>query len=134
MPLAGWKLTSLARRLYVPCRYMFFGTSTGRRLVSWLQSQRCYHDKVPTYHPKVTAIPFALSPEQAIRRTAPFIACNMIFDEATRAFASAFLPGLVEPPRPLKIEPVFIPAWFVDTEVAAKFTVHEGESTVPVCL
>lgn len=81
----------------------------------------------------LSAIPFAISPEEAIYQSA-LKACFHIdnYSALMQAILNRCFPRSYETPRPLKIEPVYLPTWLVDAEVTAKISDHTANSTVQV--
>ncbi|KAJ6531760.1 hypothetical protein B0H19DRAFT_1188431 [Mycena capillaripes] len=75
---------------------------------------------VTAYSPKVRAFPFKISPEQAIFQLSICAAAGG--DVLTRVITRFGAP----PIQPVKIVPVYFPAWFIDAEVEAKVTTSAG--------
>ncbi|KAG1750771.1 hypothetical protein EDB19DRAFT_1676880 [Suillus lakei] len=73
-------------------------------------SPRSYSQNVPQYHPKVRAIPFAFSKEAAIRHVA-------YFRDFIGSLGAKYIGGNFQPIQPIRIQPVYFPAWFLDAEV-----------------
>ena len=81
------------------------------------------------------AIPFAFSKEEAIRQMMIPAARLGAYQNLPRALLSTHLPWLgINPPRPKRIEAMYLPTWVVDAEIRGKAWVnlqgHGGQKLV----
>ncbi|KAJ7284956.1 hypothetical protein C8J57DRAFT_1289983 [Mycena rebaudengoi] len=104
------------------------------RRVSALRTQAFYRalSTHQLYPDKVYAYPFKISTAEAILQLGPYAS---IFHGgaglAISAAAARFLPFLgFRPPQPLKIVPVYFPAWIIDAEVAASVSASTDRGKV----
>ncbi|KAJ6619715.1 hypothetical protein B0H10DRAFT_2024587 [Mycena sp. CBHHK59/15] len=86
----------------------------------------------PLYSPKVQAYPFKLSTSEAIVQLAPY--GSLFSPDSPGAHLSSlgarFLPFLgFQPQQPIKIVPVYFPAWLIDAEVEAKVSLSTDRGT-----
>lgn len=97
-----------------------------------LDSRQRRHDQSDSL---LSAIPFAVSPEEAIQQSGLKVCFHIRnYPAFIRTVFSKFSSTLYEPPRPIRIEPVYFPTWLVDAEVTAKILEHTDDSTVQVNL
>ncbi|KAG0706822.1 hypothetical protein DFH29DRAFT_900197 [Suillus ampliporus] len=90
-------------------------------------SPRSYSQKVPQYHPKVRAIPFAFSKETAIRHVGLAASVGCLFRDFLGSLGAKYLGGNFQPIQPIRIQPVYFPAWFVDAEVESHMNARDDE-------
>jgi len=70
------------------------------------------------YHKKVTALPFALSGDDAIRHVGPWASAGVRRKRYFRSLLAKHLPGLgFQPLQPDGLQAVYMPVWFIDGEV-----------------
>ncbi|KII89960.1 hypothetical protein PLICRDRAFT_685581 [Plicaturopsis crispa FD-325 SS-3] len=88
----------------------------------------------PTYHPKVRAFPFVISPEDALRRMGPYFTFHKDqytgkWSDSLKALGAQALPFFFDwtPPQPERMQAVYLPVWFMDAEVQAR--IHDGDDT-----
>lgn len=66
----------------------------------------------------ILAYPFQLSPEEALVQLAPYASALCLFKDLLGSLGARLLPGFgFKPVQPLRITPVYFPAWIVDAEV-----------------
>ncbi|KAG2128135.1 hypothetical protein BD769DRAFT_1667689 [Suillus cothurnatus] len=90
-------------------------------------SLRSYSQNVPQYHPKVRAIPFAFSKEAAIRHVGVVASAGCLFRDFIGSFGAKYIGGNFQPIQPIRIQPVYFPAWFLDAEVESYLTDEDDE-------
>jgi hypothetical protein len=92
---------------------------------------------VPLYlilHCLRLAFPFVISQEDAIVQLGPYASRASVSGGLLGSLGARFLPGFgFKPLQPTRIQPVYLPAWFVDAEVEAKAVTADNEGQ-PVCI
>lgn len=87
-----------------------------------------------------SALPFALSPEDAMYTLAPYASANCYFPNLVSSVLAYFLPREFAKDRltifrPTRIEPVYFPGWIIDAEVEVDAqSKDEGDEPVKVNL
>ncbi|KAG2110867.1 uncharacterized protein F5147DRAFT_687596 [Suillus discolor] len=90
-------------------------------------SPRSYSQIIPQYHPKVRAIPFAFSKEAAIRHVGVAASAGCFFRDFVGSLGAKYIGGNFQPIQPIRIQPVYFPAWFLDAEVESYLTDEDDE-------
>ncbi|KAF9468108.1 hypothetical protein BDZ94DRAFT_1247203 [Collybia nuda] len=77
---------------------------------------------------QLRAYPFQLSPEDAVVQLAPYASTLCVFKNFLGSLGARYLPGFgFEPIRPLRITPVYFPAWVVDAEVQVDVSYNDTQ-------
>ncbi|KAF8656829.1 hypothetical protein AX16_002377 [Volvariella volvacea WC 439] len=94
-------------------------------------ASRLYSSRSPTYpFSNLRAFPFAISPQDAIVQLGPFASVTCMFNGLLGSLGARFLPGFgFEPLKPVRITPVYFPAWIIDAEVQASVHLSHGEES-----
>lgn len=80
------------------------------------------------------AYPFQLSPEDAIVQLAPYASLLCLFKDFLGSLGARYLPGFgFEPIRPIRMTPVYFPAWIVDAEVQVDVSYEDVQVRESYC-
>jgi hypothetical protein len=74
-----------------------------------------------------------MSPQDAIIYAGPYASAACMFKDIVGSLGARFLPGFgFNPIRPIRIEPVYFPAWIIDGEVEAMVSMSSDDETEQV--
>ena len=78
----------------------------------------------------VPAIPFAFSKEAAIRHVGVAASAGCLFRDFLGSLGAKYIGGNFQPIQPIRIQPVYFPAWFLDAEVESYLNDEDHERQV----
>ncbi|KAG1717634.1 uncharacterized protein EDB91DRAFT_1259462 [Suillus paluster] len=94
------------------------------RDINRTSSPRTYSQNSADQH--VPAIPFAFSKEAAIRHVGLAASVGCLFRNFLGSLGAKYIGGNFQPIQPIRIQPVYFPAWFLDSEVESYM--NDGDS------